>query len=181
LIAIRDYVYELPGQITEDYYKRIKGTEPDPITSWLRFVCSYGGKFEGGFARQGNPLKYRSEPIEEGIRNAQKQSAKLQGVKFIHGSYDEYSDFENCLIYCDPPYKGVTSYKTGDFDHHKFWQWCRNMSLKNVVFTSEYEAPDDFICVWRGTIKTNFASQRDGATSEALEKLFRYTKPEKEN
>lgn len=33
-------------------------------------------------------------------------------LEFINGSYDEYSDFENCLIYCDPPYQGTTSYKT---------------------------------------------------------------------
>jgi len=42
------------------------------------------------------------------------------------------------------------------------------------VFVSEYEAPDDFICVWQGEVKTNFASQRDAATHKAVEKLFRY-------
>ena len=175
LIAIRDLVDKLPNQLTEDEYKQLKGSEPEPIKSWLRFVCSYSGKFDNGFARQGNPLKYRSEPIEEGLRNAQKQSPNLQGVKFINGSYDEYSDFENCLIYCDPPYEGTTSYKTGTFDHPKFWDWCRKMSEKNLVFVSEYKAPDDFICVWEGEVKTNFASQRDEATHKAVEKLFKFS------
>ena len=175
LIAIRDLVDKLPNQLTEDEYKQLKGSEPEPIKSWLRFVCSYSGKFDNGFARQGNPLKYRSEPIEEGLRNAKKQSPNLQGVKFINGSYDEYSDFENCLIYCDPPYEGTTSYKTGAFDHPKFWDWCRKMSEKNLVFVSEYKAPDDFICVWEGEVKTNFASQRDGATHKAVEKLFKFS------
>jgi hypothetical protein len=73
---------------------------------------------------------------------------------------------------CDPPYKGTTSYKTGTFDHDKFWEWCRDMSKNNVVFISEYEAPDDFICVWQGEVKTNFASQRNEATHNAVEKLF---------
>lgn len=175
LIAIRDLVDKLPNQLTEDEYKQLKGSEPEPIKSWLRFVCSYSGKFDNGFARQGNPLKYKSEPIEEGLRNAQKQSPNLQGVKFINGSYDEYSDFENCLIYCDPPYEGTTSYKTGAFDHTKFWDWCRKMSEKNLVFISEYKAPDDFICVWEGEVKTNFASQRDEATHKAVEKLFKFS------
>lgn len=175
LIAIRDLVDKLPNQLTENEYKQLKGSEPEPIKSWLRFVCSYSGKFDNGFARQGNPLKYGSEPIEEGLRNAQKQSPNLQGVKFINGSYDECSDFENCLIYCDPPYEGTTSYKTGAFDHHKFWDWCRKMSEKNLVFISEYKAPDDFICVWEGEVKTNFASQRDVATHKAVEKLFRFS------
>lgn len=175
LIAIRDLVDKLPNQLTEDEYKQLKGSEPEPIKSWLRFVASFGGKFDNGFARQGNPLKYKSEPIEEGLRNAQKQSPNLQGVKLINGSYDEYSDFENCLIYCDPPYEGTTSYKTGAFDHAKFWDWCRKMSEKNLVFVSEYKAPDDFICVWEGEVKTNFASQRDEATHKAVEKLFKFS------
>ena len=156
LIAIRDYVNNLPNSLTEEEYKKLKGCEPNPINSWLRFVCSYSGKFDNGFARQGNTLKYRSEPIEEGVRNAQKQRPNLQGVEFINGSYDEYSDFENCLIYCDPPYEGTTSYKTGTFDHTKFWDWCRKMSENNSVFVSEYKAPEDFICVWEGEVKTNF-------------------------
>ncbi len=69
----------------------------------------------------------------------------------------------------------ITSYKTGAFDHPKFWDWCRKMSENNLVFVSEYKAPDDFICVWEGEIKTNFASQRDEATHKAVEKLFKFS------
>ena len=79
------------------------------------------------------------------------------------------------MIYCDPPYENTTSYKTGSFDHPKFWDWCRKMSEKNLVFVSEYKAPDDFICVWEGEVKTNFASQRKGTTHTAVEKLFKYS------
>ena len=32
-----------------------------------------------------------------------------------------------------------------DFNHSKFWQWCRYMSGKgHEVFVSEYNAPDGF-------------------------------------
>ena len=48
------------------------------------------------------------------------------------------------------------------------------MSKTNSVFISEYNAPNDFICVWEGKIKTNFASQRSAATHEATERLFKY-------
>jgi len=174
LIAIRDLVDELPTEVSEEYYKEIKNSEPEPITSLIRFGCSFGGKFENGFARSFDNKGNKRNHWQEAVRNAQKQSPNLQGVKLINGSYDEYSDFENCLIYCDPPYEGTTSYKTGSFDHSKFWQWCRDMSKKNVVFISEYKAPDDFICLWEGEIKTNFASQRDGATHKAVEKLFKF-------
>lgn len=170
LIAIRDLVDKLPDQLTEDGYKKLKGSEPEPIKSWLRFVASFGGKFDKGYARvQGSD---DTTFCGYGKRNALKQSPNLQGVELIHGSYDEYSDFENCLIYCDPPYQGATGYKTGSFDHGKFWDWCRKMSNNNLVFVSEYSAPDDFVCVWEGEIKTNFASQRKEATHKATEKLF---------
>ena len=72
-------------------------------------------------------------------------------------------------------HEGTTSYKTGAFDHTKFWDWCRKMSENNSVFVSEYKAPDDFICVWEGEVKTNFASQRDKATHKAAEKLFKFS------
>ena len=174
LIAIRDLVDKLPNEVTVEYYNSLKGTEPNPIPSLIRFGASFGGKFENGYARsftnKGIPRNY----WDEAKRNAQKQSPLLQGVKFINGSYDEYSDFENCLIYCDPPYEDTTSYKTGYFDHPKFWNWCRKMGEKNLVFVSEYKAPDDFICVWEGEVKTNFASQRKEATHKAVEKLFRF-------
>lgn len=181
LIAIRDLVDILPNSITQEEYNKLKGADPDPIKSWLRFVCSFGGKFDNGYARQGNPLKYGSEPIEEGFRNAQKQSPKLQGVKLVHGSYDEYSDLQNCIIYCDPPYKNTTSYKTDTFDHNKFYDWCRSIGRRNLVFVSEYNAPVDFSCLWSGKVKTNFASTRTTSTHIAVEKLFKYTEQHEQN
>jgi len=170
LIAIRDSVDKLPTEVSEEYYKSIRKLEPEPIKSWIRFVCSFGAKLDNGFARNKTGHNY----ARSGVGNAKKQSPNLQGVKLINGSYDENSDYKNCLIYCDPPYEGTTSYKTSAFDHSKFWQWCRKMSKNNSVFISEYKAPDDFICLWEGEVKTNFASQRDGATHKAVEKLFKF-------
>ena len=46
LIAIRDLVNKLPNEVTEDEYKQLKGSKPEPIKSWLRFVASFGGKFD---------------------------------------------------------------------------------------------------------------------------------------
>ena len=79
-----------------------------------------------------------------------------------------------CLIYCDPLTKVLLLIKQVLLTP-KFWDWCRKMSEKNLVFVSEYKAPDDFICVWEGEVKTNFASQRDGATHKAVEKLFKFS------
>lgn len=172
LIAIRDLVNELPAEISENYYKSLKGTESNPITSLIRFGASFGGKFENGYARSFTNKGERRDHWAEARRNAIKQSPLLQGAALFHGSYYDL-DFNNSLIYCDPPYEGTTSYKTGVFNHPRFWDWCRKMSKTNLVFVSEYKAPDDFECIWQGEISTNFASQRNNATHKAIEKLFK--------
>lgn len=174
LIAIRDFSDELPNEVTESEYKSLKGAEPKPIESLIRFCCSFGGRFDNGYARGKSNKGIARNYWTETVRNAKRQSPKLQGVELINGSYEDYSSFENCLLYLDPPYENTTSYKTGTFDHTKFWDWCRMMSKNNTVFISEYNAPNDFECVWQGVVSTNFASQRTCATHKPIEKLFRY-------
>lgn len=173
LIAIRDLVDSLPEDVTEMEYNAMKGNLADPITSMIRFGCSFGGKFENGFARGMSNNGVARNYWQETKRNALKQSPHLQGVSLA------VSDFaclygDNALIYCDPPYANTTGYKTGTFDHVKFWNWCKEMAKTNLVFVSEYTAPDDdnIVQVWQGEIKTNFASNRTAATHTAVEKLF---------
>jgi DNA adenine methylase len=167
LVGIRDNANGLPDAVSEEEYKSLYGSPAGKITSLIRFGASFGGKFENGYARR-NGLSMWGECV----RNSKKQSPKIQNVQFICDSYENLS-FENCLIYCDPPYQGTTGYKTGAFDHDKFFDWCREQAKKNVVFVSEYNAPDDFECVWEGEVKTNFASTRKKATHNAVEKLFK--------
>ena len=85
LIDIRDNVDKLPTEVSEEYYKSLKGTSPASITSWIRFVCSFGGKFENGYAREKGSDS--TTFVGYGKRNAQKQSPNIQDVEFIHGSY----------------------------------------------------------------------------------------------
>lgn len=170
LIAIRDMVDQLPESVSEQEYKSYKGAEPNPITSWVRFECSFGNKFENGYSRAKDGKNYAAI----GMRAGKKQSPNLQGVHLLNQSYDSIVFRESNLIYCDPPYQGTTGYKTGAFDHDKFFDWCRQKKAEgHAVFVSEYQAPDDFELVWQGEIKTNFASTRKGATHTAVEKLFK--------
>ena len=169
LIDIRDRADSLPNIVSEEEYKIYKGRPPESITSWVRIACAYGGIFESKLAADKTGLRNYAQ---EAKRNALKQSPKIQNVQFICDSYENLS-FENCLIYCDPPHQGTSGYKTGAFNHDKFFEWCREQAKKNVVFVSEYNAPDDFECVWQGEIKTNFSSTRKKATHNAVEKLFK--------
>ncbi len=171
MLAIRDFVQQLPDSVSEEEYKALKGKPADPISSWIRFMLSFGGKLDNGYARETGSDE--TTFCGYGKRNALKQSPKIQSVEFICASYKDYKPV-NSLVYCDPPYQGTTGYKTGAFNHEEFFEWCREVARNgNLVYVSEYNAPNDFECVWQGEIKTNFASQRKEATHKAVEKLFK--------
>ena len=171
MLGIRDFVDQLPSEVTEEMYKNIKGSSPHPINSWIRYACSFSGKFDNGYARDRTNRNYANEQRNSAL----KQSSNIKNVEFICCSYTDLTDsITNSLIYCDPPYQGTTGYKTGAFNHEEFFGWCRNMKSKgNSVFVSEYNAPEDFELAWQGEIKTNFSSQRKEATHKAVEKLFK--------
>ena len=179
MIDIRDNPESLLDSFSAEDREFWKKQEPASLFSHACIVTSFGGDFrDGGYAREKVTSKSAMERgyvrnfAAEGKRNALKQSPKIQNVNFICDSYENL-DFENCIIYNDPPYKNSRGYRTGKFDHDKFYDWCREQAKKNVVFVSEYEMPDDFECVWQGEIKTNFASNRKKATHIAVEKLFK--------
>lgn len=77
---------------------------------------------------------------------------------------------------CDPPYKGTKTYNTSkNFDHDKFFEWCREQTKRgNVVFVSEYEAPEDFVCVWQQEVKSSLSANGvSGGNKVSVEKLFK--------
>lgn len=180
LTDIRDKPEQLPEKFSFEERKYWREQGPTEFMSWACIVTSFGGDLLGGFARE-KPTSQSAIKrgfvrnfIREGLDNAIKQSPKIQGVEFICCSYKDLSSVTNSLIYCDPPYQGTTGYKTGEFNHEEFFDWCRGMKSKgNSVFVSEYNAPEDFESVWQGEIKTNFSSQRKEATHRAVEKLFK--------
>jgi len=108
---------------------------------------------------------------EEAIKNVKKQMINLKDVVFKSDTYNELVIPNNSIIYCDPPYKGVREYNSKKwFNHEDFWNWCREKKKEwHTIFISEYNAPDDFKCVW-GKEVTN--SLHKTQTKKATEKLF---------
>lgn len=78
---------------------------------------------------------------------------------------------EPCLIYCDPPYSNTKSYHGAPtFETDEFWNVVREWKDQgHIVFVSEYNAPDDFVCVAskEKQITLNHSTRRT-----AIEKLF---------
>jgi DNA adenine methylase len=173
LCLIRDNPKSLPKnnkEFTEDDYKKVKNKEvvvSKGFYGYCAFALSYGGKFWGGWSRDG---KNKRDYVNEAYKNAMEQSLKLQKCILCVSSYDKLVIPRESIIYCDIPYNNSTKYKTS-FDHHCFWDWCREkVKEKNKVFISEYDAPNDFECIWKKDICSSLTTET--GSKKATEKLF---------
>lgn len=174
LRLIRDEPTVIPDLITEEDYQKAKDEmELDGLTGFIGFAMSFGGKWFGGYRRDVAGTKGCIENMKTQTRrskqNAIKQSKDLKGVGFVNSDYKSLDLPPNSLIYCDPPYEGTTKYKDG-FNHAHFWQWCREKATEgHKVFVSEYNAPEDFECLWQKEVATTISKQEG---KKDVEKLF---------
>lgn len=164
--------HDLPSRIYEDDYNHVKNNKSvysDFIVAHIGFNASFGSKWFGGYARPRKATGYDRDLVC-GKNALIKKMPAVKGVRFIESSYSEL-DIPDCsIVYCDPPYANTTKYKD-DFNHDEFWQWCRDKTKEgHQVFISEYNAPDDFICVWHQELNVSVA--KDGKHKKAIEKLF---------
>lgn len=146
----------------------IERDSSDPVDCLMFFACSFAAMFKGGWAI-GHP---HEDFVRAAKSNATKQSPLIKGVSFLCCSYDEIEIPKGSIIYCDPPYTGTAKYKAvDDFNHAEFWQWCREKCAEgHQVFVSEYNAPDDFVCIWQQELNVTVA--KTGKHKKAIEKLF---------
>ena len=172
---------ERPKIISKDLYSKARveynnGTNidfDDFLIGWIGWMGSYNGRFfDGGYSGHDVGKTHRNY-IDEQIRNTESQINKLKDVEFFSSDYKDFEFKKSCLIYCDIPYKETKQYATSKyFKHDDFFEWCRVMSKQgHTIFISEYDAPDDFICIWEKEIKN---SMNQIKTYTATEKLFNY-------
>lgn len=172
-----------PPSISEERYNELKISrgyiDPEKFQSFginsalvgfAGFACSYGGKWFGGYCRS---AEGKRDYTNEAYRNIMAQAPKLKDVKFTSMNYWEMKIPENSWVYCDPPYANTTKYHA-KFDTQKFWDWVREISKHSHVTVSEYEAPDDFECLWEKTVTSSLAKNTGG--KHGREKLFRLKK-----
>ena len=162
---------------TKQEYDFIKNNKDNCLheTGYVGICCSYSGKWFGGFAGKVKTKQGTRDYQDEAHRNLLNQMKNIKGIEFRHSSYDELEIPSNSIIYCDPPYEGTTQYKDS-FDNSKFWQWCREKAKQgHQVFISEYNAPNDFECIWSQEIKSSLSANGiAGGNKVSVEKLFIY-------
>lgn len=162
-----------PSEISKEMYNDIKLNKEkyEGATVAIAGFCStYNAKWFGGYAgivntKEGTTRNY----YDESVRNILKQVGKLKDVEFLNGDYTQFSQYENALIYCDPPYEGTTQYGTSnDFHYERFWDWVREMSEKNIVIVSEYNAPSDFTVIYEKQLTTTLDKNSRKKDTERL-------------
>lgn len=166
----------IPELITKAEYKDIKNNPnvyPKEVVGWAGVNCSYSGKWFGGYAGKVQTKQGKRDYQKEALNNVLKQAESLKGITFLSDNYYNLILPRDSLIYCDPPYANTTGYKD-KFDHEKFWQWCRDKNQAgHKIFISEYNAPDDFTCVWEKKVKSSLsANGKSGGNKQSTEKLF---------
>jgi DNA adenine methylase len=157
----------------EEYDKLRKETKSSALRGFYGISCAYSGIFFAG---------YRTENKNSNQNFFERFKIKINDyinilkpykdrISFNSTSYEDLKIENNSVIYCDPPYKGNT-FKSSffiDFDHTSFWEKMREWSKNNLVFISEYEAPEDFIAVWEQNVNITHKKVK-----EKKEKLFVY-------
>ena len=168
-----------PSHITEEEYISVRDNKekyPDYYVGYVGYHATFGSKYFAGYVRsfKADGVTPRDQS-NEAYRNTMKQVPSIKDVLFTHGDYKEHK-IKNAVIYCDPPYQGTTKYETETFNYDEFWNWCRRMSKENWLFVSEYNAPNDFECIWSKENLANFDCNRGNDTSKKIrvEKLFTY-------
>lgn len=146
---------------------------------WIGWMGSASGKFfDGGYSGKSNTkIGTVRDYIKEAINNIEKQIPKLMGIQLHSKDYAELLIPTESIIYCDIPYQGTTQYSTSkDFNHLKFWDWCRKKSSEgHSVYVSEYNAPSDFECIWRKEAKSSLSANGIiGGNKVSIERLFKY-------
>ena len=139
-----------PIEVSEEYYNNVKENRDKyskELVGYFGTQLTFGNIWFGSFRRDN--IGKRKYDIEA-YNNVMKQQPNLKNIEFICGDYIDLQIPPISIIYCDPPYKGSRSYiGENKINHSEFWNWCREKSKEgHLVYVSEYNAPDDFECIW---------------------------------
>ena len=160
-----------PQNMNKEEYSLIKNNKDGnkALTGFVGIGCSYSGKWFDGFAKNNTGRNYCLNAYHTLINLV----PLIADIKFKHMNYGDAHP-KNNLIYCDPPYAGTRKYDAiGPFDTEEFWNTMRRWSDTNTVFISEYNAPNDFECVWEKKTRLDIRN-KNNEKELRTEKLFRY-------
>ena len=166
---------EFPDFVSKEMHEEARnGKFDDALTAYIGFCASYRGKYFAGYAGNNRPttrgriLNDQRDAINSFLRTVD-DLRSMEDLEFSSLPYYDLEIKEGSVVYCDPPYLGTTGYKTGGFDHERFWKWAEAVSEHSKVFVSEYTTLSDFfVPVWEMNAPVSLSKMGKRAT----EKLF---------
>ena len=170
---------KLYPKISKKKYNDLKNEKKKSFNqAYAAFALSYGGKEWGGYTPLNLKHNRNYELERQNYYESLKKNKSFKKSVIKNLSYDEWCP-KNLLIYCDPPYENTTSYgKSCNLNYDLFWDTMREWSNENIVYISEYNAPEDFVEVSNAEKFTTISGV--GSIDKRLEKLFQYkNKPSK--
>lgn len=123
----------------------------NPERAYIGIVASWSGIYFHAYRLDyAGPGK---DFMKEGYTSLMKIVPDMKHVKFLRpASYLTYDPGYGNTVYADPPYDGNALGQSGtlfqSFNHVEFWNEMRAWSKNNLVFISEWKAPNDFRKIW---------------------------------
>ena len=172
--------WEPPEQVSEEEYKALRHAEPSALRGFVGYGCSFGGKWFGGYARSkkisGDPRGHCGESQRSVLKGIKDMTSPAGGFEFHCAPYHACQPQPGDVVYCDPPYAGTTKYRGKPFNHEEFWRTARAWAEQGVhVFVSEYNAPEEWECVWEKSQHVFVAGAMNGNEyKKNVERLFMF-------
>jgi len=142
-----------PMDVSEEMFETLQNEKtPSALQAFVGICYSFEGIWFKKYSLKYDPKHFATR--DQFPEKLMRRITKLKDVEFKCAIYQEYADREKCFFYLDPPYKNRgEKYKHNDgscipFDTDEFWEFARQLSEKNTVLISEYDAPDDFEEIW---------------------------------
>ena len=161
--------WQPPMEVSEELYRSLRNAPVSALRGFVGYGCSFGGKWFGGYARANN-----ANPKGYAIHASNMLNRKIGLIGMAEFSCLDYQDApypSGSVVYCDPPYRGTTTYKgVTDFDSEHFWKWAEYESQYSAVFVSEYAAPEGWESIWNAAPRMSL--RKDDNSSRASERLW---------
>ena len=173
----KDYLY---GSDIEDmkhaYHKVVYDDEIDALKPYgYKISRSDKTSVYDRYLDYQRQIKQQIPGIQLEVVTRQTEIERLQSLQSLQSLQDDYvvaiekvnRQFDDILIYCDPPYEGTNCGKYQGFDSKRFYEWAE---AQDNIYISEYKMPDVFIPYAR--IDKTVLSASNGNSQKATEMIF---------
>ena len=169
-----------PDNVTREDHKKAKnaknGEIEDHLRAFIRFGCSFGGDWFGGFALPDRRYKDQKKASSCYVskKGLMKKLPNLMDVQFTCADYRTLKP-SGAIIYCDPPYNQTYEGWGGPkFDHDEFWVIMKKWSKDNTIIISGWSSPEGVpvLCDWPDIKVVTGSHPKDPDKRARTEKLF---------